>query len=475
MTADDSSKAIAKANRLLKRRKLRNAIEVLERAVHVNPQSVECLIFLGVLHSNNGNYKEAERAYRSAESLSPENPKLNWQLSELLLSLNRPEGALPYLEFSIREWPTNSQTHALIGKAFLQLKRYDEAEAALKKALGLDDSNPDARDLTVDLYLETEREGLIEGLLNEYLANEPKLASSHVFMADYLNILEGDCLGSLPFYEAGLRLAGDRKLAPWYSRFFSTVGYPQSIAYKYLNALMDCGYQDLAKDVARENLSGTDALTWKANVARINNDLGTAIQIMKEAVAKEPQKHDWKYTLGWYFLLDGKPKLAETQFREILKSGDEESVEIRYLAAMYIILAEQDNLNDAKQLKQGALAKDSGSFWLSLAAHFADLENWKKALEATQYALEAKPDFKAALQYKAQALVNLKDMQKGIDTFRRIIELQPRNGKAYIELSKAYYMVGDKKQAISTIENALTLSLLSEPQKKEVKRMRANH
>jgi tetratricopeptide (TPR) repeat protein len=384
MTSGDQEKDIQKANRLFKKGKLRKALEILEKVVNENPQSVNGFVALGVHHNFIYNFKEPERNYRLAESLSPKDPNLKWQIGQFLVGLNRPIDALPYLEFSIQEWPSNSQAHALIGKAFLQLKRYEEAEAALNKALVFDNFNPDAWDLTVDLYLETERDHLIEGFLQEYLAKAPKLASSHIFMAEYLMILEGDSLGSLSFFETGFRLAGNRKHAPLFRRYFSTAGYPQSIAYDYSNALMDCGYQDLAKDVVRENLVGTYALAWKANVSRSNKNLDTAIQLMEEAIAKEPYNRDWKHSLGWTYILAGKPHLAEMQYREGLQMYGAAFSEVRDLAAMYIILTEQSNTHDAERYKKEALAKDSENFWLSVAALYTEMENWEKTLEACQ-------------------------------------------------------------------------------------------
>ena len=475
MDSGDQEKDIKKADRLFKKGRLRKALEILEKVVNVNPQSVKGFIALGVHHSYICNFKEAERNFRLAESLSPEDPNLKWHLCELLLFLNRPEEALPYLEASIQEWPSSSQAYALLGKAFLQLKHYKEAESALNKALELDLYNPDARDLTVDLYLETERDHLIEGFLQEYLAKAPKLASSHVFMAEYLTILEGDSLGSLPYFETGFRLAGNRKLASWFRRFFSTTGYPQSIAYDYSNALMECGFQDLAKDVVRENLDGTLALAWKASVSRTAKDFDTAIQLMKEAVVKEPHNRDWKNSLGWTYLLAGKPHLAEMQYREALQSYGTEFSEVRGLAAMYIILTEQNDMHEAERFMKDALAKDSETFWLSLAVLYAEMENWEKALDACQRALEEKPNFKAVLPFKAQALINLEKTKEGINTYQRIIELQPKNGKAYIELSNAYLIAGDKEQAKFVIEDALARSLLSKPQIKEMESMRKNH
>ena len=151
-----------------------------------------------------------------------------------------------------------------------------------------------------------------------------------------------------------------------------------------------------------------------------------------------------------------------------------ESSEVRDLAAMYIILTEQNDMHEAERFEKEALAKDRENFWLSLAVLYAEMENWENALDACQRALDEKPNFKAVLPYKAQALINLEKTKEGINTYRRIIELQPRNSKAYIELSKAYFKAGDKEQAMFVIEDALARSLLSKPQEKEVNRMRKN-
>jgi tetratricopeptide (TPR) repeat protein len=238
---------------------------------------------------------------------------------------------------------------------------------------------------------------------------------------------------------------------------------------------MDCGYHDLANKVVKENLKGTNLLMWNANIESHARNLDVAIQLMKKAVAEEPLRPAWRFTLGWYYLLDRQLQLAETELREALQLPGGDFADISDLAVMYIVLVARKEIDEAERLKNRALEEEGAYFWLSLAAHYAELENWDKTLEASQHALEAKPIFKEVLIYKARALVKLEDLSEGIQAYQELIGLQPRNGKAYLELSEAYAKVGELEKAISTLDIALSDSILSEPQKEEANRIRMNH
>jgi predicted O-linked N-acetylglucosamine transferase (SPINDLY family) len=86
------------ARRALARGEAKQAIELLQRAVALQPQSADLWCSLGAAHRQVGDFAEAHTVYEQALALKPDYPEVLSNLGEWHLANGQPQQALPWLE-----------------------------------------------------------------------------------------------------------------------------------------------------------------------------------------------------------------------------------------------------------------------------------------------------------------------------------------------------------------------------------------
>lgn len=87
---------------------------------------------------------DAERAYREALALRPDNPDANYLLGALLGERGEVDAAGAHLERALAANPHHAHAHAARGNLYLMRKEYDRAIASYERALAVDPDNATA-------------------------------------------------------------------------------------------------------------------------------------------------------------------------------------------------------------------------------------------------------------------------------------------------------------------------------------------
>lgn len=120
-----------------------DAIDMLKRALKIEPDNVGLLITLGLIYNSNKNFVLSDSIYEKALQLDPMNPLVNnnyaYSLSEREVELER---ALSMVEISIEAEPENSSYLDTIGWVYFKLGDYDKAEYYIKKAVDIGGERP---------------------------------------------------------------------------------------------------------------------------------------------------------------------------------------------------------------------------------------------------------------------------------------------------------------------------------------------
>ena len=90
---------------------------------------------LGDLEQDRGRHRAAVDAYRRALAIQSDNGALHLRCGEALLALGLADEALPHLEAAAAAETPPPATSEALGKALLDLERFEEARLALEKAL----------------------------------------------------------------------------------------------------------------------------------------------------------------------------------------------------------------------------------------------------------------------------------------------------------------------------------------------------
>jgi tetratricopeptide (TPR) repeat protein len=176
----DANQALADGTKLLEQGETETAIEVLSRAVELNPDLAEGYFRLGIAYSliefrdqaaaeenveptptpSPGEKKPKEKktnseiafekavaAYKKVISANDEDHAAYYNMGRAYNKLNEDEEAAKALRQAVKINPDDSEYQTELGSILIKLAKYPEAVSSLKKALELDPQNLEAEEL----------------------------------------------------------------------------------------------------------------------------------------------------------------------------------------------------------------------------------------------------------------------------------------------------------------------------------------
>ena len=174
----DATLALADGVRVLENGETERAIEILNRAVEINPDLAEAYLRLGIAHSliefrdqmaaedrvepteTPANSKEkpakpqsvlafekAVEAYKKLIDANAEDHNAYYNLGRSYNKLNEDEDAARALRQAVKLNPEDTEYQKELGAVLIKLAKYSEAVAALKKSVDIDPDNIEALEL----------------------------------------------------------------------------------------------------------------------------------------------------------------------------------------------------------------------------------------------------------------------------------------------------------------------------------------
>jgi tetratricopeptide (TPR) repeat protein len=177
--SDDAWNQYEKAHQRLEKHDVEGAVILLKRAVEIAPQFAKAWNQLGTIAYQTRRMNDAEGYFREAlkqdETAYP--PLVN--LGGTLLTLNRPEEALPLNQSAVKRRPDDALAHVQLGRNYLAIGRPEDAERHLRAAKAIDPAHFSLPQLTlVEIYgARHDYAGVIREL-EEFLKYHPDSPSS---------------------------------------------------------------------------------------------------------------------------------------------------------------------------------------------------------------------------------------------------------------------------------------------------------
>jgi len=117
---------------------LEEAIELLQTARKLNPESIECRMFLGMALADLGLHAEAEPHLVRAVKKAPHRPEVWENLARCQRAIGLPHEAAESLKRFTELQPQEAQAHELLGEVVAQINGFEKAECHFRKALELE-------------------------------------------------------------------------------------------------------------------------------------------------------------------------------------------------------------------------------------------------------------------------------------------------------------------------------------------------
>jgi len=164
------------------------AVDGLQRAIKLAPDFYEAQHTLGLQYLALEKYDDAETALLRARDLSPKaaEPLINLGTLYYVRAENQSDAgrsedaatmfqkAADLLEESVRRNPLSSAAQSKFGAALYKLGSYERAETVLTRALELDDNEPNARLMLINVYTRGARYNEALQQANLFIAKNPK-------------------------------------------------------------------------------------------------------------------------------------------------------------------------------------------------------------------------------------------------------------------------------------------------------------
>lgn len=138
---------------------LMEALGHLQRAVAMRPDYTPAWFKMGIVHSRQGNYREATACFQRIVNLSPAHLDARRQLSWHLTALGRRGEAIAVLEDTVRIKPDDDYSYNQLGVLLAETGAYERAERCFRKAVELNPGHGGYR-YNLDRLLEG-REGAV--------------------------------------------------------------------------------------------------------------------------------------------------------------------------------------------------------------------------------------------------------------------------------------------------------------------------
>ena len=112
------------------------AMAAAQRVVELAPDFAPVRWRLGLWQLEEGHLEKAKASFERAIALDAGNPAGLWGLARVLLQEQHPEHAAVVLQRMVQERPDDAYAHLLLGTAYRQLGRWQEAQLELERGAG---------------------------------------------------------------------------------------------------------------------------------------------------------------------------------------------------------------------------------------------------------------------------------------------------------------------------------------------------
>jgi tetratricopeptide (TPR) repeat protein len=337
------------------------------------------------------------------------------------------ESVMRVFQMIVERYPESTYAQAGLGAAAMQLRRYDEAEAALKKAIAL---NPNSAEAHHNL-----------GVL-EMRRRDPRAAA--VAFAEALRFRPDSLEDLLALAQAQSEL-GDREAA------LATAARAQA-----------------------KHPDAAGPLVIRGTLAAQKNDMDGALHFLVEALARDPDDANALLQKGKVLYARGEKESAKAAFLRASELSTA-SFEIHYNAGALLLETEGPGTalpflmrayavrsNDAtgQRLRDtlAALPIEDPGVFAHLAASDADRGDFDGALAWLDRALVLKPDHGPSLYMKARFVERRGDAAAAEELLRKACEVMPTSFDAHEQLGLLLANAGRKQEAVPFLEKALAIA-----------------
>ena len=256
---------------------------------------------LGIAYYRTGKLVDAERAFAAAMAQDPSDLESVQMRGLTLYRLGQPAAAIPYLE-RVRQWMPNANADAnhVLGLAYMQARRYDDARGAFAAQYGVAADSAAAYLLTAELLLAANLPELAAQDAQKALSLTPNLPLAH-FMLGEVYLYKSDVAHALEQFEQ------ERSINPAYPAVYDRLGDVYTRMGQYQRA-----QESLTRAISLD-VSSTGPFVQMGKVFLRRGDAESAAMYLQHAVKMDPGNYISHTLLGQAYRAMGKEEDAKRE------------------------------------------------------------------------------------------------------------------------------------------------------------------
>jgi tetratricopeptide (TPR) repeat protein len=418
----------------------KHQIEYLRRAAGMNREDVSVRKMLAALYLKESMTDEAIDLYQQVIHLKPSDSSALRELSLCYLHKRDSANAIRVATQAIKADPTDAAALAALAMAYGLSGNWKQAVANYRESHKLAPNDAVVQFKLGEAY---ERIGNVAQAMEEYrsvLAKKPDLPSAMIALADaslkagnydesirwYREIIRRQPSNAAAYANIGLAYGGRNLRREEIENYRSALKlnphdtitrFNLAVAYEKEN--QDQNAQEEYLQVLKQRPGDLDAASRLANIYFNHKRYDQAIRIYERIVKGSPKKASIYANLGFAYGELKKYKSSAENYEKALSSGNKDP-QVRY----------------------------------NLAATYDKLKRTNQSINAYEKLAAVQPTVEI-LNILAQHYVSEKHYEKAIQTYRKLINLEPRKATHYINLGQIYGLMGDVDKEIIAYKSAL--------------------
>lgn len=465
-----------------KNNQLDQALEILAAIVKEHPDYAQAHLNLGVLYTQQTNYRLAAAEFQQALKIDPENDAARASYIKALIVLAQLDDALPIAEENLKRNPRDAEALYLLGTVQRQRGHYSEAERVLARAVAV---QPDFYDSHYEYgfaLAKLGRKAEARAQLEQALRLKPDSSEARFQLAAVLRAmgLKDQADQQLKLFEesktesVGQDVAGVKVNQ---ANQYLTSGDVQKAIALYREAIGadpkdGRTYYDLALaldrqgDIASERKALETSIALDDKFAPSQNQYGLlclqageleqAERHLKTAISLDPQYAEAQSNLGVLYGRQGKNEQAEKLFR---RATEDDPKYTQAFVNLGVILASESRFSEAHDVFQHAVALDANSTAAMTADGFAlvRLNRPNDAIAEFRKVINLSPNSAAAHLNLGLALADQFNHDEALAEFTRAVELAPNDASAHYNRGRVLLDLQRNADARPELEKATAL------------------
>ncbi|MEE8357704.1 MAG: tetratricopeptide repeat protein, partial [Anaerolineales bacterium] len=409
---------------------------------------------LGRSFYNLGHLEQARITIKNLQEQYPANGKVNAIYGKLLLDMDEPGEALPYLVHVLDQNPLDVEPYLQHADAHLRIgDNPDLAAESLNKALNIDPENKIALALLGETQIAAEN--YQDAIISFQKAFDTSLKSDPSWSP---RIILGLGTASIKMGKIETAIAS---LKEGHEKYPHNLPLIRGLAEAYQSANLTKNALEAAKQAAEIAPHNPKTLAWIAEFTLALGSPEQGISALKELVKIEPENYAAQIHLGKAYSSAGNDKEAfsalsqilqfeEIQPEDLLLAGDE-LIKMGNFETGMKCLTKATNICEANPSPSPLLPK----IWSRLAAGHELNNEPKQALDLLDQAISADLDHPEWRIQKADLLISQDRFQAAIASLTNALDLSPEDPDLHAKMARVQQQISSNEEAFYHAQEAL--------------------